>query len=83
VTDYELEYQRNESACGDPFPEFVELLNALPAASTVLDLGTGQGRDTLVAARLEHKVVAVDVSLTGIRSVPCGLSPDAHCVGAA
>jgi len=69
VTDYELEFQRNEVACGDPFPEFVELFNALPAASTVLDLGAGQGRDTLVAARLGHKIVAVDVSPTGIGQI--------------
>lgn len=69
MTDYELEYQRNEAACRDPFPEFEELFNALPAASTVLDLGAGQGRDTLVAARLGHQVVAVDISPTGIRQI--------------
>jgi tellurite methyltransferase len=69
VTDYELEYQRSEAACGDPFPEFVELFEALPVASTVLDLGAGQGRDTLVAARLGHKVVAVDISPTGIGQI--------------
>ncbi|MGD2129221.1 MAG: class I SAM-dependent methyltransferase [Lysobacterales bacterium] len=69
MTDYELEYQRNEVVCGDPFPEFVELFEALPSASTVLDLGAGQGRDTLVAARLGHKVVAVDISPTGIGQI--------------
>jgi SAM-dependent methyltransferase len=69
LTDYELEYQRNGRTCGDPFPEFVALFSALPAASTVLDLGAGQGRDTLVAARLGHKVVAVDVSPTGIGQI--------------
>jgi len=69
VTDYELEYQWSEAACGDPFPEFVELFKALPVASTVLDLGAGQGRDTLVAARLGHKVVAVDISPTGIDQI--------------
>ena len=69
MTDYELEYQRNEAACGEPFPEFVELFNTLPAASTVLDLGAGQGRDALVAARLGHKVLAVDVSPTGIGQI--------------
>ena len=69
MTDYELEYQRSETACGDPFPEFVELFEALPVASTVLDLGAGQGRDTLVAARLGHIVMAVDVSPTGIGQI--------------
>lgn len=69
MTDYELEYQRNDAACGEPFEEFVEFFKALPAAVTVLDLGAGQGRDTLVAARLGHRVVAVDVSPTGIGQI--------------
>jgi 2-polyprenyl-3-methyl-5-hydroxy-6-metoxy-1,4-benzoquinol methylase len=69
VTDYELEYQRSQAACGDPFPEFVDLFEALPLPSTVLDLGAGQGRDTLVAARLGHRVVAVDISPTGIGQI--------------
>ncbi len=69
MTDYELEYQKNEAACGDPFPEFVALFRALPAASCVLDLGAGQGRDALTAARLGHRVVAVDLSPTGIGQI--------------
>ena len=69
MTDYELEYQRNKAACGEPFPEFVAVFNIMPAASAVLDLGAGQGRDTLVAARLGHTVVAVDVSPTGIGQI--------------
>lgn len=69
MTDYELEYQRSEQACGDPFPEFVKLFETLPVPSTVLDLGAGQGRDTLLAARLGHKVLAVDISPTGIRQI--------------
>jgi SAM-dependent methyltransferase len=69
VTDYELEYQRSAAACGEPFPEFEELFQTLPVASTILDMGAGQGRDTLVAARLGHKVVAVDISPTGISQI--------------
>jgi SAM-dependent methyltransferase len=69
LTDYDLEYQQNEQACGAPFPEFVKLFEALPRGSTVLDLGAGQGRDTLVAARLGHKVLAVDASPTGIAQI--------------
>ena len=69
MTDYELEYQKNTAACGDPFPEFVTLFESLPVAASVLDLGAGQGRDTLVAARLGHKVLAVDISPTGIAQI--------------
>jgi len=69
MTDHERVYVRCATACGEPFPEFVALFESLPVPSSVLDLGAGQGRDTLVAARLGHSVVAVDVSPTGIGQI--------------
>jgi 2-polyprenyl-3-methyl-5-hydroxy-6-metoxy-1,4-benzoquinol methylase len=66
VTDYEKEYQRSRNACGEPFPEFVDFFDSFDRPLNVLDLGCGQGRDSLMAARRGHRVMAVDISTTGV-----------------
>ncbi len=66
MTDYDREYQRCASACGEPFGEFVEFFSSQPAGLTVLDLGCGQGRDAVVAARSGHSVYGVDIAGSGI-----------------
>lgn len=70
MTDYELEYSRNETACGEPFPEIVRFIKeyARPEAK-VLDLGCGQGRDALMIAKMGHAVHGVDISPTGINQM--------------
>ena len=67
MTDYEKEFQRSDKVCGEPFEEIAAFFRELeiPQAS-VLDLGCGQGRDAILAARLGHRVVGVDVAETGI-----------------
>jgi len=65
--DYEAEFRKNRKACGEPFPEFTAFSRSWTGKPTsVLDLGCGQGRDTLMIARLGHRVLAVDVSCTGV-----------------
>lgn len=64
--DYDKHYRKGRGQCGEPFPPFVEALNALKSPARVLDLGCGQGRDALLAARLGHDVVGVDLSSIGI-----------------
>lgn len=66
MTDYEKEYLRCENACGDPFEEFVDFFDSAKSELSVLDLGCGQGRDALVAARRGHHVLGVDLAPTGI-----------------
>ncbi|MEZ4768722.1 MAG: class I SAM-dependent methyltransferase [Caldilineales bacterium] len=67
MTDYEIEYQKNPSACGDPFPEIVAFFDGLSLSEArVLDIGCGQGRDALMIARYGHRVDGVDISPTGI-----------------
>lgn len=66
VTNYDEEYRRCESACGEPFGEFVAFFDSLESRLSVLDLGCGQGRDSLMAARRGHSVHGVDLSPTGI-----------------
>ncbi len=64
---YEQHYQAGRGVCGEPFPEFVAFFDAYEREEAdVLDLGCGQGRDALLAARRGHRVVGVDLSETGI-----------------
>ena len=66
MTDYEKEYRQATDVCGDPFPEFIAFFESATRPYTVLDLGCGQGRDALMAARFGHAVVGVDLAPTGI-----------------
>lgn len=45
------------------------LAKELPAKNTVLDLGTGEGRDAIYLAREGHNVTAVDLSPEGIKKL--------------
>ncbi len=69
MTDYEQVYRKQAEACGQPFPEFVGFFESLDGAVDVLDLGCGQGRDALLAARMGHRVIGVDTSPTGIEQI--------------
>ena len=65
MTDYEDQYHRCDSACGEPFAEFVSFFESAERGLRVLDLGCGQGRDALMAARCGHHVHGVDQAPTG------------------
>lgn len=70
MTDYEKLYQQDADVCGDPFPEFRRFFDEHTGQPlSVLDLGCGQGRDTLMIARMGHRVVAVDIAPTGISQI--------------
>lgn len=70
MTDYEKLYKEGLGVCGDPSPEFVRFFEGFHGKQmTVLDLGCGQGRDTLMIARMGHEVVGVDSSPTGIAQI--------------
>ena len=66
LVDYDVHYRKGRGQCGDPFPPIVAALETLPVPARILDLGCGQGRDALLAARLGHEVVGVDLSSVGI-----------------
>jgi trans-aconitate methyltransferase len=69
-TNYETVYREAKQALGEPAREFVEFFEtSLKGHLRVLDLGCGQGRDSLAIARLGHSVVGVDQSPTGIRDL--------------
>lgn len=69
MTDYELLYARQRDVCGAPASEFVDLVESLAGPLEVLDLGCGQGRDALMAARAGHRVLGVDASPTGVKQL--------------
>lgn len=78
ATDYEKFYQDNRHGLGEPTNEFVSFFeNYAESSSDVLDIGCGQGRDTLFIARLGHRVTAIDLSPTGISE----LNADAEAEG--
>jgi tRNA (uracil-5-)-methyltransferase TRM9 len=45
-----------------PWPETLEFLTGLPKSSLVLDVGCGNGRNSLAAEKLGHTVVGFDLS---------------------
>ena len=66
-TDYDKVYQQQRHALGNPTQVFVDFFDQYQKTNAdVLDLGCGQGRDTLFIARQGHHVVGVDLSQTGI-----------------
>ena len=70
MTNYEKTYRETANACGDPFPEIVAFFrerNHEPL--DVLDLGCGQGRDALMAARFGHRVTGVDLARSGVEQM--------------
>lgn len=54
------------SAFGEVAPEVHEVGLGLPARSRVLDLGSGDGRNSIALAVLGHEVLAVDISTSAI-----------------
>jgi 2-polyprenyl-3-methyl-5-hydroxy-6-metoxy-1,4-benzoquinol methylase len=65
--EYERHYREGRGVCGEPFPELAAFFDAYGRSEAdVLDLGCGQGRDALLAARRGHHVVGVDLSETGV-----------------
>ncbi len=80
LVDYDEHYREGRGQCGEPFPAFAAFFDDYERrGARVLDLGCGQGRDALLAARAGHQVVGVDLSRIGIAQ----LCEDAEAEGLA
>ena len=66
MSPYDEQYQVEENLFGKPYPEFVNLVEAMGIRGNALDLGCGQGRDALMLAAHGFRVTGVDESRTGV-----------------
>jgi tellurite methyltransferase len=54
---------------GDPYPELIEFFSKFEPKTNLLDLGCGQGRNSIPLARLGYKVTGIDSSKVGIEQM--------------
>jgi SAM-dependent methyltransferase len=59
-------YYQVENLFGNPYPELMKFYSNLEKKGRLLDLGCGQGRDSIPLARLGFEVVGIDNSEVGI-----------------
>ena len=60
------EYNKKQEFFGHPYQELQDYFNKQPKKGTLLDLGSGQGRDALFLASKGYKVTAMDNSKVGV-----------------
>lgn len=66
---WDAAYRADAQPFGPPSPEILELLDRLPRAARVLDLGCGDGRNAIPLARAGHRVTAVDRSRSALAAL--------------
>ena len=59
-------YTDNQETFGKPYKELQDYFNNRTSRGTVLDLGSGQGRDALFLASIGYNVTAIDNSEVGV-----------------
>ncbi len=67
-TDHSFDdtYGDNQETFGKPYKELQDYFNNRTSRGTVLDLGSGQGRDALFLASIGYNVTAIDNSEVGV-----------------
>lgn len=63
--DYDKYYHTKE-LFGEPYPELIEFFRQYEPKGKIIDLGCGQGRDSIALARLGYKITGIDNSKVGI-----------------
>lgn len=65
---YDTHYQE-QHYFGNPYPGLMAFFKAYEPKGHVLDLGCGQGRDSLFLGRLRYTVTGVDISTVGLEQM--------------
>jgi tellurite methyltransferase len=65
MADYDKYYQ-TEDLFGEPYPELIAFFKKYEPKGKLIDIGCGQGRDSISLARLGYNVTGIDNSKVGI-----------------
>jgi len=68
MADYD-KYYKTEELFGQPYPELIDFFKNYEPKGNIIDLGCGQGRDSISLARLGYKVTGIDNSKVGIEQM--------------
>ena len=66
---FDDEYDEKPEMFGHPYEELQDYFSRYPIRGTLLDLGCGQGRDSIFLARVGYQVTAVDSSKIGVKQM--------------
>ncbi len=65
MADYD-KYYKTEDLFGEPYSELIDFFKQYEPKGKLIDLGCGQGRDSISLARLGYNVTGIDNSKVGI-----------------
>lgn len=65
MNDFDEAYDDDRAVFGEPYPELIEYFVGR-SPGTLLDLGSGQGRNAVALAAIGYDVTAVDASPVGV-----------------
>ena len=68
TVSYDTHYQ-TKNLFGNPYSELIDFFKKYPTNGKVLDVGCGQGRDSIAIAQLGYEVVGIDHSAVGIHQM--------------
>ena len=60
------DYYKEQNYFGNPYPGLLDFFDRYEPKGVALDLGCGQGRDSLALGKLGYKVIGIDHSAVGI-----------------
>ncbi|MEX1376791.1 MAG: methyltransferase domain-containing protein [Eubacteriales bacterium] len=62
-------YYKDENYFGNPYPELINFFSEYPQRGKLVDLGAGQGRDSVPLSNMGYEVTSVDISDVGLDQI--------------